>query len=385
MSDLFIVGASARAAAASALRAGFRPWCVDLFGDEDLVRVCPTRTVPLDGYAQAMMRLLGEGPPGPWMYTGGLENYPTIYREANRRLWGNPRAVVERVREPVWFDCMRQVGVRLPRLAGEAAREGAGEGVRETAPRWLLKPRRGSGGLDVRFWKPGESFDRNKYYLQEFISGIPASAVFIGIERGTALVGASRQLIGTAWLHATRPFQYAGSIGPFRNASLLGELELLGQIIGPAFGLLGLFGVDFIYDGAHVWPVEVNPRYPASVEILERASGHPVLADHAAVFDPDLVSKMSRTNGVPQDGSHGKAILFAEHDIVFPKDGPWMAAFDHHLADVDMPFADIPAPGQTIARGDPVLTFFARGETASDCENELRKIAADLDRVLFRR
>ena len=37
---LLIVGASARAAAFSALRAGLRPWCADLFGDDDLRARC---------------------------------------------------------------------------------------------------------------------------------------------------------------------------------------------------------------------------------------------------------------------------------------------------------------------------------------------------------
>jgi hypothetical protein len=34
-----------------------------------------------------------------------------------------------------------------------------------------------------------------------------------------------------------------------------------------------LFGIDGILDGERFWPVEVDPRYSASVKVLEYASG----------------------------------------------------------------------------------------------------------------
>ena len=44
-------------------------------------------------------------------------------------------------------------------------------------------------------------------------------------------------------------------------------------MLADRFELSGLFGVDFILDGDQVWTLEVNPRYTASVEIVERATG----------------------------------------------------------------------------------------------------------------
>jgi predicted ATP-grasp superfamily ATP-dependent carboligase len=46
-------------------------------------------------------------------------------------------------------------------------------------------------------------------------------------------------------------------------------------------------------------------------------------------------------------------------------------------------FADIPAAGQPIKAGRPILTFFARGDTPASCQDALRQIARDLDRWLF--
>src|SRR5436190_2180226 len=50
-----VVGASARAAAFAALRAGLRPWALDLFADRDLCAACPAR------------RLEEPRPPGRWL------------------------------------------------------------------------------------------------------------------------------------------------------------------------------------------------------------------------------------------------------------------------------------------------------------------------------
>src|SRR4051794_30449688 len=97
---LLIAGASVRAAAASALRAGYAPWCVDLFGDADLERACPVRVVPLKRYPDALVAALAEGPPGPWMYTGAIENRPDLIECVDRPLLGNPADIVRAVRDP---------------------------------------------------------------------------------------------------------------------------------------------------------------------------------------------------------------------------------------------------------------------------------------------
>src|SRR3954451_12224055 len=87
---LMLFGASVRAAAFSALRAGLRPWCADLFADADLASRCDA--VGLSGkYPDAFADLVGVEVPGPWMYTGGLETHADLVRRMARRrpLWGN--------------------------------------------------------------------------------------------------------------------------------------------------------------------------------------------------------------------------------------------------------------------------------------------------------
>ena len=53
--------------------------------------------------------------------------------------------------------------------------------------------------------------------------------------------------------------------------------ESLGDALASAFGLAGWFGVDYILRDEIPWPVEINPRYTASVEIHELATGRSLL------------------------------------------------------------------------------------------------------------
>src|SRR6516164_4132875 len=88
---LLIFGASARAAAFSALRAGLRPWCADLFADADLQCRCPATRIEGGQYPDTLVEMSRNAPPGPWMYTGGLENHPALVGRITKRhpLWGN--------------------------------------------------------------------------------------------------------------------------------------------------------------------------------------------------------------------------------------------------------------------------------------------------------
>src|SRR5262249_21655359 len=154
----------------------------------------------------------------------------------------------------------------------------------------------------------------------------------------------------------------------------------LGRVIADTFSLRGLFGIDFILRDSVAWPVEVNPRYTASVEVVERATGIHALGSHAAVFEPSFASPKVLNCS---EGIRGKAILFAEKELTFPQAGPWSTSL---LAKWNLrygpDFADIPAPGTRVKVGQPVLTVFARATSINECEQRLRESAAVVYRAL---
>jgi predicted ATP-grasp superfamily ATP-dependent carboligase len=380
---LLIFGASARAAAFSARRAGLRPWCADLFADADLRACCPVRPVSPPDYPDGFVEVSRQGPPGPWLYTGGLENRPALIRRLSRErpLWGNGAAVLRRVRSPRAVQALlRPAGLPCPAVHFRP------EDVPWTG-RWLIKPRGGAGGTGVRFWTGAPARRTKPVYFQEFIEGESAAAIYIGDGQRGRLLGVTRQLTGLAWLHARR-FAYCGSIGPVTlRPALRSGLEKLGNALAEGTGLRGIFGVDLILQGDTPWPVEVNPRYTASVEVLEHALGLPGLGLHRQVFEPGVVCGGDRTAGpaVAEGTVIGKAILFAPAPVVFPEEGPWSATLERlPLANPwELPaYADIPPAGQRIEAGRPVLTFFARAASEGECLNRLRQIATDLDHRL---
>jgi predicted ATP-grasp superfamily ATP-dependent carboligase len=387
---LLIFGASARAAAFSALRAGLRPWCADLFADADLQAVCPVQPLPAGKYPLGFLELVETERLGPWMYTGGLENRPGLVRRmAQRRsLWGNDAPVLRVMRRP-------QVVARLLRAADLACPEVYLRAANVPAQgRWLAKPRFGAGGTGIHFWNGEESERRRRpVYFQEYLAGGSCAAVYVAGEGQARLLGVTRQLVGATWLHAA-PFHYCGSIGPLHLTSTLrSALERVGNALAGSASLSsekrlrGLFGVDFILRDGIPWPVEVNPRYTASVEVLEYALGLSALAWHRHVFDRDAPCPpaLSASNGIL-----GKAILFARAPLRFPAHGPWRHTLDQlpkpiSAARLRQPpaFADIPHAGQHLEAGRPILTIFARAASVARCTEALRRIAADLDRQLF--
>ena len=113
---LIILGASARAAAFSAIRAGFEPYAIDCFADRDLAAVCPA--VKIERYPGDFPAALAAAPDAPWIYTGGLENHPRLIEQmaALRPLWGNGGADLRNVRKPARLaEAARAVGIRFPR------------------------------------------------------------------------------------------------------------------------------------------------------------------------------------------------------------------------------------------------------------------------------
>src|SRR5262249_3860932 len=90
-----------------------------------------------------------------------------------------------------------------------------------------------------------------------------------------------------SWLHAPA-FSYCGSISFTPSPELGRQVHQLGEVLARACGLLGIFGIDFILHDDVSYLIEVNPRYTASVEVVEHATGVAALALHRAAFDRRL-------------------------------------------------------------------------------------------------
>jgi predicted ATP-grasp superfamily ATP-dependent carboligase len=373
MSNLLIVGASARAAAMSAVRAGLSPWCADLFADLDLRALVPNVVgCPIDQYPSAFSKILRSAPEAPWIYTGGLENYPDLIgtMAGIRPLWGNGPDALAIARSPFAVErSLREAG--LPAIevrAGDAALPADG--------RWLRKPLAGSAGNGIGFTDDARHTKSDRHYFQRYVEGVPMSAVFVRTRGQVELLGVTEQLIGRRWLNAP-PFRYAGNIGPIELPNTTRDtVAKIGNIMGEACSLLGLFGIDFVLEANTPWVVEVNPRYPASAEVLEIASGISVLAQHRRAFD----SSNSPANSMKPSGLVcGKAIVYAADRMQMPTYTAGDLVARGLLRTDGRPgrLADVPAPDSVIEAGWPILTIFVEGKSRAECAKELRQQAGE--------
>jgi predicted ATP-grasp superfamily ATP-dependent carboligase len=366
--DLLLVGVSTRAAAFSARRAGLKPLCIDQFNDLDLQAVAKTILAP--EFPEEVDRLASVLPPIPVVYGGGCENRPDlIHKLAEQRpLWGNPPDVLRRIRDPFAFHEVL-TATRLPALDVKPF-----DAPPLTDGTWLVKPRHSGGGRGIHIWTGGETVT-DAHYFQKFQTGETYSAVFIaGRGQGDVrFVGITKQLIGLPEFGAAG-FQWTGNIGPV-NLDIATEMLVrrLGNILKWKFELVGLFGIDFIVDAAGTpWPTEVNPRYTASVELLEWACEINLLGEHCRCFDPHVCVQPFRSLSRPDAAVLGKAVLYATANSVPP---PQPMEFGDAWQTWPVS-GDIAPPDTEVAVGTPICTVYAAAGSTDECLKELQRAAA---------
>jgi uncharacterized protein len=364
---LTIVGSSARAAAFSAARSGFIVHAGDLFADADLQQVA--QTLQISDYPSGLGRVISGSQAGGWIYTGALENQPELVDAwaRCRPLWGNAGPALRGVRNP------RQLAATFARheLLYPATSHQPHDVPRDGS--WLRKPLHSAGGAGIYPWV-GSTNDPRGGYFQQLVDGTSYAGVYVANGKRAVLLGATEQLVGCAWAGGSG-FRYCGSLGPAALADrVLNDFRRIGQALAADFGLRGLFGVDAIVNAHGVWPVEVNPRYTASLEVLERALGLPAIALHVEACSSDRLpdEPTSREHGE----TCGKAIVFAECRLSVEND--WREQAGPTRSKAWPLVADTPEPGSIIEAGWPIATVLASGRDTEQVRRLLRERAAQL-------
>lgn len=417
-----LTGVAVRPLAQSARRAGVDAASVDLFGDRDHRRALPVLSLGrtgADGYSAAdLVRLCRRVQADEVVYGADLENHPRLVAELSddRRLLGNPPGVLRRVRDPSRLEAsLRDGGLPAPevRRHDDPLPSGGGEAG------WLRKPLRGGGGHGVRPWRPGEAVGEAEF-LQRRIRGRPVSLAFLSDGRSGRLLAATEMLVGWSAVGA-EGFTYCGSLlrvgGGDPSAPPpppAGEVpwetaRRAVEHLSAVFGLRGLNGLDAVLDGDTLWPVEVNPRWTASMELLEPGpwdgdpSGPTLFELHRRACGGDLPgddelrrvrvarrwATLAATGaagpgvGAGEPGGDGtgqgegtrvvgKAILRAPAAVRTPD----LEAVDGVVV------ADVPDAGERVPAGGPVCTILAAGRDRASCLDCLAASAARIRSVL---
>jgi len=223
----------------------------------------------------------------------------------------------------------------------------------------------------VKPWKPGRRLPRGSY-LQQYMDGVPGSIVFVAAAGRAVPLGLSWQLVGHAGF-GTSGYRYCGNIltsagDPVfaHDAALFDAACALADVVSEEFGLVGVNGIDFIARDGVPWAIEVNPRWSASMELVERAYGVSVFPLHAQACASGRRPDFDVRDARRRVRASGKAVVFARTDVVCGATEAWLA---------DPNVRDVPHRGEAIPAGRPVCTVFAEGADAAECYGALVKRA----------
>ena len=382
--SILITGLSTRAIAESAVNGGHTVTTLDYFGDRDQKVLVENYSLKRDfqfrfsaeGLLQASRHLDFQ----TVVYISNLENHPDVVAELahGRVLLGNAPTVLRQVRDwRVLRHFCQEANIPHPitLLPGE-------EKEADPAVRWLRKPVRSGGGHGVKVWT-GDLLDE-AHVLQAYVEGQPASAAFVADGQRSVLLGLTEQLIGQDDL-GSGGFAWCGNILPLETESrdwlaVLKDVEEMVAQLTRRFGLRGANGIDLVMaegpDG-HPLPtlVEINPRYTASMELMERAYGINVFSAHIEAMTGRLPDFSLAEQGA---GPYfGKAIVYARQGVTLPETAAWTQRNRR----------DIPFPGEQIEAGHPVCTVLAEENDRETCWTRLledtqavRREIGDIDR-----
>ena len=381
--SVFVFGASARALAQSAARAGLKVVTADLFADRDTQKTAQ-RAIKIEDYPEGFASAMGVDRFDFSAFTGGIENQPGLISRIERKmkLLGNPAATLQRLLDvKELFLWLRKRGFTVPPFYSpdELPRH-----LWQTNRGILAKQPRTSGGIGVEFARlsgqPAKLHDRTGYY-QQFIPGENISAAFVaGRVDGriqARLIGVSRQLQGLPGLNAPG-FSYCGSVFPFHLSRDEQEyVQRLGKAIAAQYELIGLFNIDLIRTDSELYFLEVNPRYSASMELMERQFRVNLFEIHylACTAGDDNPGGWCQPVDLPKEYPFlGKAIWYADRELC--SDADFCEFVDRQMMESGfLRISDIPRPGATIKKGAPVFTVFAHSRCEAEIDEKLVETA----------
>lgn len=373
---ILVIGISVRAMVESAVHSGYSVVALDAFGDRDLRALAETYSLRRDfclPYSpDALYRTGCRLGCDALAYTSNLENHPGVLERFSQdcRVIGNSAQSIRAVRDwPVLYSKLRNAGFAVPETVFDAKRNGE---------QWLIKPVRSGGGHGISF-APENVVPDERHLLQRFIPGKPCSASFVSNGSECVLLGITEQLVGRPHF-GVNGFRYCGNILPLAElreestaGAILNQVRAVMRFLTREFGLTGVNGFDFILNDGRIWLTEVNPRYSASMELIEQAYGIPVFDLHVQSVLNGRLPEFKLESLLNIGRFFGKSILFCESELLVPDTSGWTARG----------IKDIPPFSGRLREGSPICTILASGTTHEETLGTLHLKAAELKETLY--
>lgn len=386
---ILLVGASVRAAIESATKAGYCVNAFDLFADQDSVAA-----VEQSPGSQLMKVENFESPEivratkycDVAVLLGGVETRIELVRRIGNkiRIAGTTPDCLERLhREKDVFEFLHLSNITSPSVKTKL-------GQNDPPELWLRKQNGSASGNGVRNVTDEDlGSEQVGSYFQQVIKGANWSATFVSIgskdstgrngNRSTFMLSHSMQLVGDARLGCGE-FCYCGSIEsnqlPKEQRQLM---HACASAIASEFGIKGIWGIDFVTTATQVFPVDINCRMTASLEIVEprfRGKGFSGMVDLQLQSCADDTCVADFERDLPaQDGLlRGKLILFNRFTEPIYLSSEQLHRLTQ-LQTANLRIADIPNANEVIAAHHPMVTIKSSGEDELQLRAELFDLA----------
>ena len=354
---VLIAGFATRHVAQSAWKAGYTVYAVDHFCDQDLAWYTADRLKfeELDELPDRIAEMAGRHRADLFVPTSGAETLgaPVPLAGTDAR---TAARLLDKLEVQRFFE---GEAIPVPPLA-----------LPDDFP-YIAKPRGGAGGWRNAVVRSRDDLDRwlresegAEPLLQKEVQGLPASVSCIGNGSHAVALATNEQLLrgGDA-----SPFGFTGSVTPLRHP-LAERMKALAIRAAGASGCTGSVGVDFVL-GDDAVAIEVNPRFQATVDTVEAATGLSLFSLH-----------MDACKGVlPQEPAVAgrfavRRILFADRDLVVKED---LSGFAPRVA-------DIPWPGSSFEEGQAVVSVLGTGSDREGAMEDLVNTLNKLERYMRR-
>ncbi|MDI6720275.1 MAG: ATP-grasp domain-containing protein [Methanomicrobiales archaeon] len=353
---VLVAGFATRHVVQSARRAGYAVYAIDHFCDQDLgwyAQEC-VKFQELDEIGEKVAEMARLHSIDILVVTSGAEEIA-----APVPLYGTPPRQVERYLDKLEIQRFLEEN-RFPAPPLAAAGEYPA----------MLKPRRGAGGWRNQMvrnteeearWR--EVFGDHPYIAQRMVSGTAASVSCLADGSRARAVAANRQLLRG---EGERQFGFSGSLTPLPNHPLSARMIRLAEEIAGASGCIGSIGVDFVL-GEDAFAIEINPRFQATLDTVEMATGLNLFRLHMDACRGRLPERMPAPSRFAV-----RRILFSERDRTIRAD----------LAPLSPRVADIPWPGTDVEEGQAIISLYGWGETPEAAFGMLDRTTDQVRRLL---
>jgi predicted ATP-grasp superfamily ATP-dependent carboligase len=375
--NILVVGVDTVSIANSARDAGYKIYAADYFGDVDLRSICNgCEAIVEQKRGKSCGKMGSEFKPETFLkmtksliekyeidailLSSGLDDFSNVLYELNDMVpvLGNCPKVIEKARkEPGFFKELGCLGIVHPETSTVENIDGARAAAVQIGYPVIVKPVGGFGGAGIRIARDtGEieeaflevSLIGKNVLVQEFIDGIHASVTFLVANKDVKVLAINEQLLGLRFLFQQEPFGYCGNITPLYFAnSIFERCERIAEKIASHFNLKGSNGIDLVISREGTpYVVEVNPRFQATLECVERVVGMNLVQSH---IDACLHSRLPIMKRKPSTFCT-RLILYTPERIIAPD----LTVFPEAR--------DVPFPGVIIERGEPLCSIIAEGK-----------------------